>query len=209
MAVARVAEELQRQQRPHGARGRDHLRPGKTAPREELVQVGRDQPRQEQEQAPELGAEVAWRQVEPADVRDIGHDGTRVVGPLVVGSPRQLGEPLFLQDHGDRCRTEFLPLAGQGAADVVDGEVLLPERDDLIAKPFLLARRSALASGRDEELTSGLIAELMDEDPKAPRCIAEPQGSFGRWDTIDEEGPQGLVLSVGGVGGFQEPTRQC
>ncbi|MGZ3487800.1 MAG: cation-transporting P-type ATPase [Isosphaeraceae bacterium] len=58
------------------------------------------------------------------------------------------------------------------------------------------------------EATVGLIAELMDEDPKTPRCVAEPSGRFGRWDTVDEEGPQSLVLSVGGVGWLQEPASQ-
>ena len=40
VAVARVAEELQGQQRPHGAGGRDHLRAGEAAPAEDAVQVG-------------------------------------------------------------------------------------------------------------------------------------------------------------------------
>jgi hypothetical protein len=90
----------------------------------------------------------------------------------------------------------------------VDGKVLLPERDDLFPQSFLLAGWSALPRGRDEEVASGLVAELMDEDPKTPRCIPEPSGRFGRWNTVDEEGPQGLVLSVGGVGWLQEPASQ-
>jgi hypothetical protein len=208
VTVSCVAEELHRQQRSHRARGGDHLRAGETAPDEELVQVGRDQPRQEQEQTTELGAEVAWREVEPTDVGHISHDGTGLVGPFVIGSSRQLREPLFLEDHGDRRRAERLAVAGEGAADVVDGEVLLPECDDLFPKPFLLARRSAFASGGDEEVSLELIAELMDEDAKTARCIAEPPGRFGGGDTLDEEGPEGLVLSVSGVGWLQEQASQ-
>ncbi len=190
------------------ARGRDHLRAGETAPREERVQVGRDQPRQEQEQAAELGAEVARCQVELADVGHFGHDGTGLVGPLVVGASRQLGEALFLQDRGDRRRAERLAVAGEGAADVVDGEVLLPQGDDLFPQSSPLAGWSALPRGRDEEVALGLVAELMDEDAKAPRRVPEPSGRLGRRDTVDEEGPQGFVLPMGGVGGLQEPASQ-
>ena len=149
------------------------------------------------------------RQVELADVGHIGHDGTGLVGPLVVAPSRQFGEALFLQDRGDRRRAERLAVAGQGTADVVDGEVLLPQRDDLFPQPLLLAGRPALPRGRDEEVAPGLIAELMDEDPKAPRCVAEASGRLGRGETVDEEGPQGFVLPMGGVGGLQEPAGQC
>ena len=173
VAVACVAEELQGQQRPHGAGGRDHLRAGESGPREELVQVGGRQPGEEEEQAAELGAEVARRQVELADIGDIGGHGPGLVGPLVVAPPRQLGEALLLEDRGDGRRAERLAVAGQGAADVVDGEVLLAQGDDLIAEPSLLAGRPAFACGRDEEVAVGLIAELMDEDAKAPRRVAE------------------------------------
>jgi hypothetical protein len=209
VTVTCIAKELQGQQRPHGACGRDHLRPGETAPREELLQVGRGDPRQEQEQATELGAKAAWFQVEPAHVGHVGHDGTGLMGPLVVAAPRQLGEALFLQDHGDRRRAERLAVAGEGAADIMDGEVLLAQRDDLIPQSLLLAGWSALACGREEEVALGLIAELMNEDPETPRRVSEPRGRFSGRKTVDEEGPQGLVVSVGGIGWFQEPASQC
>ena len=73
----------------------------------------------------------------------------------------------------------------------------------------LLAGRSALACGRDEEVALGLIAELMDEDAEAPRRVPEAGGGFGGWDAIDEEGPEGFVLPMGGVGGLQEPAGEC
>ena len=45
VAVAGVAEELQRQQRPDGTAGRDHLRAGETDCGQQLVEIGRDQHR--------------------------------------------------------------------------------------------------------------------------------------------------------------------
>jgi hypothetical protein len=143
-----------------------------------------------------------------ADVGHFGHNGTGLVGPLVVAASRQFGEPLFLRDCGDRRRAERLVVAGEGAADVVDGEVLLPQRDDLFPQSLPLSGWSALPRGRDEEVTPGLVAELMDQDPKTSRCVPEPSGRFGGRDTIDEEGPQGFVLPMGGVGGLQEAARQ-
>jgi hypothetical protein len=73
----------------------------------------------------------------------------------------------------------------------------------------VLAQRSALASGGCEEVALELIAEFMDEDTKAAGCVAESPGGFGGWDTVDEEGPKGFVLSVVGVGGLQEEASQC
>ena len=58
----------------------------------------------------------------------------------------------------------------------------------------------------DEEVAFGLIAKLMDEDAKAPGRVAEASGHFGRGETVDEEGPEGFVLPMGGVGGLQEPA---
>ena len=89
----------------------------------------------------------------------------------------------------------------------MDGEVLLAEGDDLLPQPFLLARRPALAGG-GEEVAVGLAAELVDEDAEASRRVAEASGGLGRWEALDEEGPQGLVLSMGGVGGLQEAAGQ-
>ena len=128
---------------------------------------------------------------------------------LVVSPARQLGEPLLLEDRGDDGRAERLAVTSEGAADVVDGEVLLPQGDDPIAEPLLLAWRPAFACVGEEEVALALLAELMDEDAKAARSIAEPPGRFGRGDTLDEEGAEGLVLPMVGVGWLQELAGQC
>src|SRR5271165_3964229 len=117
--------------------------------------------------------------------------------------------PFFIQNGSDCRWTKRLAVAGQRAADVVDGEVLLPQSNDQIPEPLLLAGWPTLSSRREEEITSGLGAELMDEDPEAARCVAEPSGRLGGGKAVDKEGPQCFVLTVGGVGGLQEPTRQC
>ena len=132
-----------------------------------------------------------------------------MIGSLLVTSSRELGEAFFIQNGSDCRWTKRLAVAGQRAADVVDREVLLPQSDDQIPEPLLLAGWPTLSSRREEEITSGLGAELMDEDPEAARCVAEPSGRLGGGKAVDKEGPQCFVLPVGGVGGLQEPTRQC
>src|SRR5262249_60407007 len=86
------------------------------------------------------------------DIRHIGRDGPGPVGSLLVAAARQLGEALLLDDRGDGRRAQRLAITGQGPADVVDGEVLLAEGDDLLPPPFLLAGRPALVGSGDEEV---------------------------------------------------------
>ena len=57
---------------------------------------------------------------------------------------------------------------------------------------------------REEEVASGILAELVDEDAEAARGVAEAAGGLGAGEPLDEEGAEGLVLAVGGVGGFEE-----
>src|SRR5262249_55401541 len=168
------------------------------------VDVGGDQVGQEEEQPAELGVDGAGAQVELPDIRHIGRDGPGSVGSLLVATARQLGEALLLEDRGDGRRAERLAITGQGPADVVDGEVLLAEGEDLLPQPSLLARRPALVWSGDEEVAVGPVAEPVDEDAEAPRRVAEASGGLGRGEALDEEGAERLVLSMGGVGGLQE-----
>ena len=72
MAVTCCSEQLQGQERPHGAAGRDHLRSGQTRSLEDAIQGDRGQYRQEKEQAAELRVERAPAQVELPDISDLG-----------------------------------------------------------------------------------------------------------------------------------------
>jgi hypothetical protein len=48
------------------------------------------------------------------------------------------------------------------------------------------------------------LTELMDQDAKAARGVAEAASDFGTGEAVHEEGAEGLVLAVGGVGGLEE-----
>jgi hypothetical protein len=48
----------------------------------------------------------------------------------------------------------------------------------------------------------------MDQDTKAARGVAEAAGDFDTGEAVHEEGAEGLVLAVSGVGGLEEDPRE-
>ena len=97
-----------------------------------------------------------------------------------------------------------MSFVGQIAADVVDREVLFAQGDDAVA--YGIGLGSGLGSfGRlEEEVASGILAELVDEDSEAPWGVTEAMSGLGAGEAIDEEGAEGFVLTVGSVGGLEE-----
>ena len=91
----------------------------------------------------------------------------------------------------------------------MDGKILFPERDDLVTQPFLLAGGPYLSGRREQEPAPGLIAELVDKDPKTSWSISEAGGRLRRGETLNEKRPEGLVLAMSRVGGLEEPTSGC
>ena len=85
----------------------------------------------------------------------------------------------------------------QGPTDIVDGQVLFSQSDDFLpdgivgldAGPWII----------DKELSLRVIPKLMGQLVKAARCVAESLGDFGGGQSLDEIGPQGFVLPMGGV----------
>ena len=57
---------------------------------------------------------------------------------------------------------------------------------------------------RCEESSIRVLAELMAQDAESAWAIAEAPGRLGRAESLDEIGPQGFVLPVGGVLGHEE-----
>lgn len=48
------------------------------------------------------------------------------------------------------------------------------------------------------------MSELVNQDAKAPRRVAEAAGGLLGGELVDEEGAQGFVLAVSRVGGLEE-----
>ncbi len=187
-----------------GAAGWDHLRSGESRLLEDAIEGDCGQHRQEEEQAAELGLERARAQIELPDIGDIGRGGPRAGWAFVVGPARQACESFVLEDPGDGDLAERASLVGQIAADVVDGEVLFTEGDDAVAEGIGLGCGLGSLGRSEEEVPWGTLAELVDEDAEAPRGVTEAASGLGTGEPLDEESAEGLVLPVGGVGGFEE-----
>ena len=123
---------------------------------------------------------------------------------MIVSPTWQPREPFIFEDLRDGNRTEWVSLVAQVTADVVDGEVLLPHGDDAVAEGIGLGCGLGSLGGCAEEIATGILAELMDEDAKAARGVTEAVSDFGAREPVDDKGPEGLVLAMGGVGGFEE-----
>ena len=59
---------------------------------------------------------------------------------------------------------------------------------------------------RHEELPSGALAEAVDQDTEAAGAVSEPPGGLLGGQPLDEEGAEGLVLTMRGVDGLKEPA---
>jgi len=204
MSMARRPEQLQGQERSHGRARRDHLRSGEPRFLEDAIEGNRSQHRQKEEQAAEFGPEGPRAQVKLSNVGDIGRGRPRAGWALVVGPARQPRESFFLEDLCDGDRAERASLVGQVATDVVDGEVLFAQGDDTVAEGIGLGCGMRPLGRFEEEVASRVLAELVDEDSEAPRRVTEAASDLGTGNPFNEEGAEGLVLAVGGVGGFEE-----
>src|SRR5689334_3703581 len=106
---------------------RNHLRPREASLLDEPIQADAGQGRQEQEQAPELGTELPRAQVQVADIGDFGRSRAGPWWAFLVQTSGKPGKSFRLEELRDGHRAQGLPLLVEGAADVVDGEVLLAQ----------------------------------------------------------------------------------
>ena len=105
---------------------------------------------------------------------------------------------------GDGGRAEAVALLLEEPADVIDGEVLLAGLDNLLRAGVGLGGVLGAFGRGQEEGAVGVLAEVVDQDAEAARGIAEAAGGLLGGESVDEEGAQGFVLAVGGVGGLEE-----
>jgi hypothetical protein len=197
MRVPRGAEQLQRQQAPQRVSRRDHLGARQIAGADHPLERHLHQCRQKQKQAAEVGPHAARFQIQLAHVGAVGLRGSDALRTFLVRAARQAREAFLLEHgrhrHGRSQDVFFL----QGRADIVDGQVLLAQQNDLTAD-----RLGGLHAGtrrRREELPLGVSAELMDQLMKTPDRVAKASGDVGPRQLLNEISPQGFVLSVAGV----------
>ena len=183
---------------------RHHFRSGELGVGQHLVERDFGKIRKKQEQTSYFGSEAPLGEVELPGIGGIRGIGSSGGEALVISASRKSGESLLLENRRDGTRTELCPTLEQGIPDIVDRSILFAEGDDLLTHLFFEWRRLSLLGLRLEELSVGILAELMAQDAKAPSGIAEALGSFCGGDFIDEEGAESLILSMSWVGGNEE-----
>jgi len=62
--------------------------------------------------------------------------------------------------------------------------------------------------GWKKEIAAWILAEVVDQDAKASIRVPESFGGLLVAQALDEIGAEGLVLSMGGVGGLEEEGGQ-
>ena len=203
MAFAFGAGELQSQQGEPCLSGRDHFAAGIAGLPNQAGQVAIHQQGQKQEQAAELSREAARGQGELAAIGDGSGRGKERGGTFVILAPGQAGEAFIVQDLPDGGGTQGSLLGLEGAFDVVDGEVLLAHPQDQFADGVFLGLGMRAVLEFTEEVGLG-AAEMMTQDAKGAWGVAKAAGDVSRGKTFDEVGTEGLVLALGGGGGFEE-----
>jgi len=94
----------------------------------------------------------------------------------------------------------------EGLTAIVNGEVLLPQRNDVVTDRITFWGVVRSFAGLDEEGSEGVLAKLVAEHAKTPGGIAKPLGDLLRGKSLNKVRPECLVLPVGGVGRFEEDT---
>jgi hypothetical protein len=99
-------------------------------------------------------------------------------------------------------------LSLEGLTDIVDGEVLLPQSNNLVTDGITFWSVVRSFARLDEEGSLRVLAELVAEHAETPGGIAKALGDLLRGETLNKVSPECLVLPMGGVGRFEEDALQ-
>ena len=94
----------------------------------------------------------------------------------------------------------------QATLDVVNREVLFAQGHGLFAHRVAFRCSVGAFLWGEEKPALRVMPKLVAQDAEAAGGITEAFGGFGGRELFHEEGSQGFVLAVSGVGGFQEST---
>ena len=153
--------------------------------REDRIQLGRDQPRDEQKQPPKLGAELTRCQIELPHIRNIGHRGPRALWAFLIQPPGEPREALFLEHARYGGGADGVAVIRECPTDVLHRQVLLAQGHHAITQPLPLTVRLGLSFRRQKELPFGVPAKLMGQHAKAAGGVAESLCDFHRGQSFD------------------------
>jgi hypothetical protein len=151
-----------------------------------------------------LGPKSPDRKIQPVHIGNLCDLGPRSRESFFVSSSGQPGKTFVFENQRDGNSAYPLPTFFQDPADIINGEILLSQRDNLVPETVGLRRSLRPLLRGKEEGAIWILAELVSEDPEASRRIPEAACGFDRREIIDEVGPEGFVLAVSGISGFEK-----
>jgi hypothetical protein len=118
--------------------------------------------------------------------------------PFVIAASRQPGETFLAEEDREGIDADVVAGVRQLASDVVDGQVPLAHGHDQIADAIGCRRRVRPLTGGGEEggAFGGVMTELMTEDTKGPRRVAESACDFTGGPLLNEVRAEGFVLTL-------------
>jgi hypothetical protein len=210
MAVASITEELEGKERTDGMGRWNHLGAWKACLIEDLIETDLTDVGQKEKESAKLCLKVSRGEIQMTYICYGSSLRPYARRPLVIASPGQASKPFFFEDHGYCSRTQFMALIAQEPADIIDGEVLLAQSNDLVPKPVCLGSTLRTFGRRNKEASFWILAKLVTENAEASLCVSKPSSRLSRRETFDEIGSQGLVLPMSGIGGFEkDPGEVC
>jgi len=99
-------------------------------------------------------------------------------------------------------------LSLESLTDIVDGEVLLPQSNNLVTDGITFWSVVRSFARLDEEGALGVLAELVAEHAETPGGTAKALGDLVRGEALNKVSPECLVLPMGGGGRFEEDALQ-
>lgn len=204
VALALNGPELEGQTGAQGVRRRNHFGSREPGGARQGIQLQPDEVREEEEQAATPRGKPARRQGKRPHIRDRLDERARAVGSFLVQSPGQWREAFRLEHLPDGRRTQGLSAFLQGLADLVDRVILLPQVDNGVPRGRFLGLRLRAAPRRRKEPGARVAAEMVAQDSKGSDRVAKGVGGVPRGTTLNEVGPQGLVLAVPGMRGLEK-----
>ena len=123
---------------------------------------------------------------------------------FLVQAPGQRGKALGFEDFADRRWTQRDFALFEHLADLVNGVVLLTQRDDEVTSRRLFGLRTRSGARSDKEARMGIADEAVTEDAEGAWGITKGFGGFGGRAPLDVIGAKRLVLALLGMFGLEE-----
>jgi len=204
MAMPSASKQFESQKGTDRLCSGNHLCPREPRLFEQPLKRDLSQIRDKQVQPPELGPKSPDRKIQPVHIGNLSDLGPRPRESFFVSSSGQPGKTFFFENQRDGNSTYPLPALFQDPADIIDGEILLSQRDDLVPETVGLRRDLRPLLRGKEKGAIWILAELMGENTEASRGIPEAAGDFDRRQMINKISPEGFVLAVSGIRGFEK-----